>query len=36
MKRKLLIINAVLLLIAGLMIAFYPKLHQVQTESLVS
>lgn len=36
MKRKLLIINAVLLLIAGLMIAFYPKLHQVQTENLVS
>jgi sortase A len=36
MKRKLLLINAVLLLTAGLMIAFYPKLHQVQTESLVS
>lgn len=32
MKRKLLLLNAVLLLAAGLLIAFYPRLHQLQTD----
>ena len=32
MVRKLLLLVGVLLLIAGLLIAFYPKLHQLQTD----
>lgn len=36
MKRKLLLIIAGLLLILGLMVAFYPKLHQVRTDIGVS
>ena len=36
MKRKLLLINAALLLLLGLMVAFYPKLNQVRTDIGVS
>lgn len=36
MKRKLLLINAVLLFVLGLVVAFYPTIHQVRTDREVS